>query len=975
MSILQRIFQTILTLSLVGGYVTILVLLVRLLLRKAPGWCAYALWGVVFLRLCCPVFPETAFSLIPSQLAPVQNFAAGSRMEGGAAALYEESRTRGEDQIVLSDQSIDMEEEDRDAFSGHGTNMTIMSENTGEISAAEDKSLAENIEMQNVAKDKSQPENAGALDAAELADVQNVAFPFGAANSERASSVLTVLSCIWLAGMLGCMAYHSYSYGRLRRRVRGARETEPGVREIAGGHLSFVMGIFRPVIYLSSGLEGESRRVVLCHEQVHLKRKDYLIKPAALAICCVHWFNPLVWLAFHMMNWDCEISCDERVISLLGEESKKIYSYTLLNQAAGGQGNPCRKGGVCALLSFGEDNIKARVKHVLHYRRASSGLAVGAVIVLCALLAGLCSNPRRENRAEQGAEGQTSGMEGLEAGNTQAEFQTSPERALNRFAVAYGDRDGDALYALCLDKEAFEAWNEVIVPEESQNGARYVFGGSSPWVETFTIDYQEGSDEAVIRFILTDSSSEHYIKKERVRVTQQEGLYYVDHMESTSYHNIASRRELEQIYDLEAEHPFDYESTGYSPSCARTFFYHIVKETNPQYYAAYQDPVTAARRLLHLGEGTGEVTETLYQSKRQNPYGYLSSTQYAMYGEGTVVNLRYTFAEDGSFVDIPMVLAEESMGVWMLSNGDLSAAEEQDIGALPGDNARKTYGEYADYDGDGIWDSANIGSYSGEGVACQISDYGVYRLARDYQCICPIYIPWDADMPVDFWEGKVYFPVDSRYSGGDDYMHDSICEVNLETSFYRFIPLSENAQLAFPLSWLHVSDGMIRLCGTDGIYAFPLGNGEPVWEGLPAAELTEEEKAVYGVLLRQYLLSHPNEVLSVGSRTDSNTFALIDLDGDGAAEEIILTPINDGQGDGSLDHYKLQCGEGFEVRYGENMVNDIWAYSPDGENIFIALLEEGSGDGPLTTLFAYEYNRLDYAGELEEDIRSSTIER
>lgn len=108
-----------------------------------------------------------------------------------------------------------------------------------------------------------------------------------------------------------------FSYLRMRHRIRrpdsGVRQVEPGICEIDGGHLSFVMGLIHPVIYLSSGLDPESRKVVLCHERVHLQRRDYLFKPAALLICCVHWFNPLVWLAFYLMNMDCEMSCDEKL--------------------------------------------------------------------------------------------------------------------------------------------------------------------------------------------------------------------------------------------------------------------------------------------------------------------------------------------------------------------------------------------------------------------------------------------------------------------------------------------------------------------------------------------------------------------------------------------------------------------------------------------------------------------------------------
>ena len=180
---------------------------------------------------------------------------------------------------------------------------------------------------------------------------------------------------------------------RIHRPDSGVIQVEPGICEIDGGHLSFVMGLIHPVIYLSSGLDPESRKVVLCHERVHLQRRDYLWKPLALVICCVHWFNPLVWLAFYLMNMDCEMSCDEKVVKLLGEESKKIYSYTLLEEASGGEWKRYRGGSICALLSFGEDHVKNRIRHVLDYRKPPFWMLVSAAAVLVILVVCLCSNP------------------------------------------------------------------------------------------------------------------------------------------------------------------------------------------------------------------------------------------------------------------------------------------------------------------------------------------------------------------------------------------------------------------------------------------------------------------------------------------------------------------------------------------------------------------------------------------------------
>ena len=70
---MEHLFRTIWDMSLVGSYCILLVLLVRFVLRKAPRWYSYALWAIVFLRLICPVFPESGFSLIPQRLTVVES--------------------------------------------------------------------------------------------------------------------------------------------------------------------------------------------------------------------------------------------------------------------------------------------------------------------------------------------------------------------------------------------------------------------------------------------------------------------------------------------------------------------------------------------------------------------------------------------------------------------------------------------------------------------------------------------------------------------------------------------------------------------------------------------------------------------------------------------------------------------------------------------------------------------------------------
>ncbi|MFR8845104.1 MAG: M56 family metallopeptidase [Waltera sp.] len=299
---------------------------------------------------------------------------------------------------------------------------------------------------------------------------------------------------VWLFGMAGFMGYHAFSYLRMRNRIRrpdgGVRQVEPGICEIDGGHLPFVMGLVHPVIYLSSGLDPESRNVVLCHERVHLQRRDYLFKPAALLICCVHWFNPLVWLAFYLMNMDCEMSCDEKVVKLLGEESKKIYSHTLLEEVSGGEWKRYRGGSICALLSFGEDHVKNRIRHVLDYRKPPFWVMIGAAAVIVVLAVCLCSNPggsgngagtadRADTDDSAGAEmdvdsnAETSGniAQFPDSIKTPEDFAKVTIHSREDFAAVFDVEEIEEKHSFAADQVAYD----LLVRENNTNAAYAIF--------------------------------------------------------------------------------------------------------------------------------------------------------------------------------------------------------------------------------------------------------------------------------------------------------------------------------------------------------------------------------------------------------------------------------------------------------------------------------------------------------------------
>ena len=140
----------------------------------------------------------------------------------------------------------------------------------------------------------------------------------------------------------------------------------------------FVVGIFKPQIYLPNGLTEQQQKYVITHENVHIKRGDHIIKMFAFMITVIHWFNPLVWLSFFLLEKDMEMSCDEKVLQIMGNEHKKDYSYCILSLAADKKFVPK------AYLSFGDSDTKKRIKNVLDYKKPKFWVAlVSVIVVIC----------------------------------------------------------------------------------------------------------------------------------------------------------------------------------------------------------------------------------------------------------------------------------------------------------------------------------------------------------------------------------------------------------------------------------------------------------------------------------------------------------------------------------------------------------------------------------------------------------------
>jgi len=313
---MSELFISVLNMSLTASYAILFVIIIRLLLKKAPKVISYALWGVVAFRLVAPFTFESVFSLLPRN---------GDR------------DPIPQDRIHQQSPQINSGIEVVDSFVG------------------------------------------GTLPAPTVGDSVN-----------PLQIYIQIGSYIWVLGMMALLIYSLVSVLLLKKQLKNAQLIEQNIYEAENLKTPFVLGLIRPKIYLPVGLHVEERSYILLHEQTHIKRYDHIIKLAAFLVLSVHWFNPLVWVAFMLMSRDMEFSCDERVLNKMNSDIyiRKSYASSLLSLATDRHilnGSP---------LAFGEGNVKGRIKNVLNYRKPRFWVLACSIVIMIAVGIGLIANPK-----------------------------------------------------------------------------------------------------------------------------------------------------------------------------------------------------------------------------------------------------------------------------------------------------------------------------------------------------------------------------------------------------------------------------------------------------------------------------------------------------------------------------------------------------------------------------------------------------
>lgn len=199
-----------------------------------------------------------------------------------------------------------------------------------------------------------------------------------------------IASVIWLLGMLVLLSYTVVSYCRLRFRLRDAVRTEMGYYLSEKLSSAILLGYVKPRVYLPYGIEAENAKLILAHEQAHLHRCDNWLKLFCFIVLILHWYNPLVWVAYALLCRDMEDACDAYVIKNLDAEGKRRYSSALLSCSI-------RKYrfSVCP-VAFGENSLKHRIRNVLTYRKPTLWITIVALVAIVAATVFFMSDPEQE---------------------------------------------------------------------------------------------------------------------------------------------------------------------------------------------------------------------------------------------------------------------------------------------------------------------------------------------------------------------------------------------------------------------------------------------------------------------------------------------------------------------------------------------------------------------------------------------------
>ena len=354
---MERIFIQLVNMSLVAGWLILAVLLIRGIFNKLPKAFRCVLWGLVALRLICPWSIESDMSIIPKAEIIADDDTKISILSG-------DKEIDNNSADVLHNEELDNDIIVNNSYEGNKVDIVVKENNSVE----NDNSNIINTNSVNVHTTQSN-------------------------GKESAFSIsLSVLSKVWIMGVVIMAVYYMVSYVILKRKVRVSIRYEKNIHLCDNISSAFILGLVCPKIYVPSHLSKVELANVIKHERAHLSRHDNWWKPLGFLLLSVYWFNPLILVAYIMFCKDIELACDEKVVKTMDVAEVKEYSNTLLECSIS------RKLIVAAPLAFGEVAVKSRIKSVLNYKKPTFWVIIVSIVISVVIGIGFMTNPTTKNK-------------------------------------------------------------------------------------------------------------------------------------------------------------------------------------------------------------------------------------------------------------------------------------------------------------------------------------------------------------------------------------------------------------------------------------------------------------------------------------------------------------------------------------------------------------------------------------------------
>ena len=442
---MSRIFSGVLQMSIAAAWMILVVMVLRLLLKRAPKWVNLVLWGLVGLRLVCPFVPESRFSLMP-KLPILSGYLYGNMIGNPAGNAFRADTLQTGTNFSNNISQVALDGSMGAARSGMGGVFGI----TGSGIRA-----------------------------------------FGTGVWRIPERLLSTFSILWLTGVILFTGYAVYSYVRVRRQIAEAMWLRENLWICDEVKSPFILGLRKPKIYLSSSMDEVLYPYVIAHEQAHLKRGDQWWKPLGFLILAIHWFNPFVWAAYILFCNDLELACDESAVKKLNAQERKDYSYALLSCSM-----QRRLVTVCP-LAFGEVGVKKRVKEILNYKKPTFWVVLAAVAVCVIVAVCFLTNPKQGTTTTILLTNEAGKSEnGVDAGNVASADEVNAQQ----------ETDAALQEALDKQREQAEAVKEASAAEQekqaSENPAGWIpmqNGNTTTWMnmqDGATAGFVTGKEDA-----------------------------------------------------------------------------------------------------------------------------------------------------------------------------------------------------------------------------------------------------------------------------------------------------------------------------------------------------------------------------------------------------------------------------------------------------------------------------------------------